>query len=80
MNGIIYYNTIDNGAFTVIVKRKAERLGTLIVTETASGEQILSKLVSVAFGGPFGPDVYDVTYWQHEAIEAIDKWLAENHE
>lgn len=72
---VIYQNTVDSGAFSVVVTGLGEHTGRFVVTATATDEILLDKPTGLSFGAIFGPDVDDVARWEAEAIEVIDAWI-----
>lgn len=57
-----------------------DTIGTLTVTVVETGEELMTASVQISHGAIFGPDTYDVDYWQHLALTVIDDWLAAHGE
>ena len=42
-------------------------------------QSILDEVVGLEYGAIFGPDINDVSYWQHKCLEAADKVKPDAH-
>lgn len=74
MGEIVWFETVDRGAWSAHVERVAghEREGILVITDNSNEQIVHSEIVSLSYGAVFGPDVEDVMFWQERAIEVID--------
>lgn len=83
MTDFVYQDTVDGGAYEVRVERSTEHTGQLVVERierSGCREQrkvLLRETVGLMYGAIFGPDVSDVSAWQHKAITVIDADYAE---
>ena len=69
---VVWQNTVDGGTWDCRVVHSSEHTGTLYVTRIATGEVIFERVVGLAYGAIFGPDVDDVQRWEGMSITAID--------
>jgi hypothetical protein len=68
---VIWESDLDNGKYNVEVHRLDERHGQLVVLEAATGKEIMSEKVHLAYGAAFGPDMADVLLWQEMICSRI---------
>lgn len=72
MSNVVWENTVDQGAWQVMVERTEPYQGLLTIVRTSDGKEVLREEVVLAYDALFGPDVADLASWQARCIEVID--------
>ena len=69
---VIWENTVDDHTWECKVIRLSSYKGRLTVTHIETDKVILDTEVGLAYQAMFGPDVDDVSQWEHKCLLAID--------
>jgi hypothetical protein len=72
VSNVVWENTVDKGAWQVMVERTEPYRGLLTVVRTSDNKEVLREEVGLAYDALFGADVADLAAWQARCIEVID--------
>ena len=71
MNSLVWTAELDN-RYTCTVMRAGDYEGKLTVVDSSTNSVLLSKIVDLAYNAQFGPDAYDVMYWEELCTKTVD--------
>lgn len=74
MSNTVWTAELDN-RYRCSVTRNGDYKGILTIVDSLSSkpDTLLTKDVELAFNAQFGPDAYDVAYWQELCAATVDK-------
>jgi len=74
MNSLVWTADLDN-RYLCTVMRAGDYKGILTIVDSLSSkpDTLLTKDVELTFNAQFGPDAYDVAYWQELCAATVDK-------
>lgn len=76
MSDVVWQQTLDDGAFTLLVTRVDDTDMAVLQVIDNETEQVIYERnhMVLAYGAVFGPDQDDVAHWQEITVEAVDNY------